>query len=79
MTAPWKLRFSTPTISEVRWADARPARLGVVSTESGTSQAWAWDLESGSRRQVSDQGVGAEEVHLTPDGEALVWWLDLLG
>ncbi len=79
MTAPWKLRFSAPTISEARWADARPARLGVVSTESGTSQAWAWDLESGSRRQVSGHGVGAEEVHVTPDGEALVWWLDLLG
>ena len=75
----WKRRFSAPRIDDVRWAGVAPDRLGVVSTESGSSQAWAWDLASGERRQVSSGGVGAEEVHVTPDGEAIVWWLDPLG
>jgi len=75
----WKRRFTAPRIGEVRWADAAPHRLGVISTESGSSQAWAWDLASGERRQVSSGGVGAEEVHVTPDGGAIVWWLDPLG
>jgi dipeptidyl aminopeptidase/acylaminoacyl peptidase len=75
----WKRRFSAPRIDEVRWAGVAPDRLGVVSTESGSSQAWAWDLASGERRQASSGGVGAEEVHVMPDGEAIVWWLDPLG
>jgi dienelactone hydrolase len=51
----------------------------VVSTESGSSQAWAWDLGSGERRLASTEGVGAEEVHLLPDGSGVVWWLDPVG
>ncbi len=79
MTDPWELRFTAPRIEEVRWAAGAAERLGVVSTESGRSQAWAWDLATGERRQASNGGVGAEEVHITPDGEGVVWWLDELG
>jgi dienelactone hydrolase len=75
----WKRRFTTPTISEVAWSVARPERLGVISTESGSSQAWAWDLGSGLRRRASFGGAGAEEVHVTPDGAGLVWWFDATG
>ncbi len=79
MTDVWRQRFTAPTLNQVRWAPAAPSRLGVVSTESGTSQAWAWDLASGSRRLASSDGIGAEEVHVTADGEGIVWWLDPLG
>jgi len=79
MTEPWELRFTTPQITEVRWASRAPERLGVVSTESGESQAWMWDLRTGERRQASRGGVGAEEVHVMPAGDAVVWWLDPLG
>ena len=61
------------------WAPGRPERAAVVSTESGSFQAWAWDLASGERRQVSAEGVGAEDVHLVPDGSGVVWWLDPVG
>ena len=44
----------------------------MISTESGSFQAWAWDLGSGVRRQVSGEGVGAEEVHLLPDESTIV-------
>ena len=79
MTETWKGRFTAPTISQIRWASAAPDRLGVVSTESGVSQAWAWSLSTGARRLVSAAGIGAEEVHVTPDGTGIVWWLDPLG
>jgi dienelactone hydrolase len=72
----WKLRFTTPSIAELRWAAGRPERVGVVSTESGTTQAWAWDLESGRRTLVSTSGVGAEEVHIASDGSSVLWWFD---
>jgi dienelactone hydrolase len=75
----WKLRYSQPRIEQVAWATHRPDRLGVISTESGSLQAWAWDLGSGVRRRASGEGVGAEEVHLLPDGSAVIWWLDPVG
>jgi dienelactone hydrolase len=77
--AAWKRRFTDPTISQVAWASEAPNRLGVISTEGGSSQAWAWDLTTGERHRASVGGVGAEEVHLVPDGSGLVWWLDPSG
>jgi dienelactone hydrolase len=80
MTSPqWKRRFTAPTIQEVAWADLAPGRLGVVSSESGASQAWSWDLATGDRRLASTLGVGAEEVHVLPDGSGVVWWHDESG
>jgi dipeptidyl aminopeptidase/acylaminoacyl peptidase len=78
-TPAWKRRYLAPRIDTVTWAAQRQDRLGVVTTESGSSQAWAWDLITGQRRQISAEGVGAEEVHLLPDGSGVVWWLDPVG
>src|SRR5262245_48151845 len=75
----WTLRFTHPTIEQVAWPATRADRVGAVTTEDGSVQAWAWDLASQERRRVSTGGVGAEEVHLTPDGEGVVWWLDETG
>ena len=75
----WKRRYLAPRIEMFTWAPGRPERAAVVSTESGSFQAWAWDLASGERRQVSAEGVGAEDVHLVPDGSGVVWWLDPVG
>jgi dipeptidyl aminopeptidase/acylaminoacyl peptidase len=79
MARDWRERFTAPSIEEFRWAADVPSRLAVVSNESGSSQAWAWDLETGARRQASSGGVGAEEAHILPDGSGVVWWLDALG
>jgi dipeptidyl aminopeptidase/acylaminoacyl peptidase len=81
MTQPpaWQRRYLAPRITQIAWGAERPDRLGIVSTESGSYQAWAWDLTTGERRQVSHEGVGAEEVHVLPDGSGLVWWLDATG
>jgi dienelactone hydrolase len=77
--ADWKRRFTAPSIDAVTWARLMPHRLGVVSTENGSSQAWTWDLDSGERRLASTLGVGAEEVHALPDGSGVVWWHDETG
>ena len=76
---PWKKRFTVPTLSELRWASEAPERLGVVSTEDGSSQAWAWDLPTGRRTKVSTTGMGAEEVQVLPDGSGVLWWHDPTG
>ena len=78
-TATWKVRFTAPRIADLRWASHAPDRLGAVTNESGTWQAWTWDLPSGARRQASHVAIGAEEVHVLPDGSGIVWWDDLTG
>jgi acetyl esterase/lipase len=75
----WKRRFTAPEIRSVRWADASPDRLAVISTEGGAIGAWAWDRTGGDRRRVSGASVGTEEAFVTPDGLGVVWWEDLLG
>ena len=72
----WALRFCRPTIEQLGWAPLAPDHLAAVTTEDGSWQAWAWDLETGGRRKVSDRGVGAEEAHILPDGTGVVWWHD---
>jgi dipeptidyl aminopeptidase/acylaminoacyl peptidase len=78
-TSDWRRRLTAPTVGTADWSPTRPDRLAVVSTESGVSQAWSWDLATGVRRQASAEGVGAEEAHLTPDGDGVIWWLDPQG
>lgn len=78
-TTDWRRRLTAPTVGVADWSATRPDRLAVVSTESGVSQAWSWDLRSDTRRQASAEGVGAEEAHITPDGTGVVWWLDPQG
>ena len=75
----WTLRFTHPTIEQVAWAPGSPDHLAAVTTEDGSTQAWAWDLRSGERRRVSHGGVGAEEAHIVPDGTGVVWWYDEVG
>ena len=75
----WTLRFTHPTIEQVAWASEIPDHLAAVTTEDGSTQAWAWDLRSDERRRVSHGGVGAEEAHIVPDGSGVVWWYDEVG
>lgn len=75
----WRQRFTAPTIHQIAWAEQAPDRLGVVSSESGSLQAWWWDLTTGERGVASNGGAGAEEVHVLPDGSGVVWWFDPSG
>jgi dienelactone hydrolase len=75
----WRRRFTAPQISDLSLVTGVPDRAAVVTNENGDLQAWSWDLPSDRRVRMSHGGVGAEEAHLTPDGQSVVWWLDPVG
>ena len=75
----WTLRFTHPSVEQVAWASAAPDRAAAVTTEDGSTQAWAWDVRADERRRVSTGSVGAEEAHILPDGSGVVWWYDEIG
>lgn len=71
----WIRRFSAPRSGFPSWSASDPRRLAYVSTQSGSWQVWTCDLDSGERRQVTEDAVGVEHVLVAPDGR-LVWWTD---
>ena len=73
---PWQQRFRAPTITFPSWSRTAPGRLAYTSDESGSYQAYAWDLTTGERRRVTDEAVGVIEATVTGDGEAVVWFRD---
>ncbi len=54
---PWIARFKAPTVSFPSWNRHAPDRVVVATTESGRWQLWSWDLTTGERRQVTDDGT----------------------
>lgn len=76
---PWVARFTAVELSFPAWSAVRPERLVVLSSESGTLQAWAWNLQTGERRRVSDEAVGVEAAFPTADGQGVAWFRDRTG
>ena len=74
----WERRFTATSVGFPAWSDAEPDHLALITTRSGASQVWTYDLGDGSWRQVTDDPVGIEHVMVAPDGR-LVWWLDATG
>ncbi len=73
----WARRFTAPARGFPRWDPRRPDRLAAVSNEGGSWQAWTFDPD-GTRRPVTAERIGVEEVLVAPDGR-LVWWHDPTG
>ncbi|MCS0638652.1 prolyl oligopeptidase family serine peptidase [Streptomyces sp. LP05-1] len=69
----WERRFRAPRVSLPEWAWDAPGRGLFVSNATGTYELYAWDRESGHRRQVTDRANGTTDGTLTADG-AWVWW-----
>ncbi len=74
----WIRRFAATTLGFPRWAAAAPGRLALVTNRSGSWQVWAHDVADGGWRQVTDEPVGVEAVHVLPDGR-ICWWRDATG
>ncbi|HUL85049.1 MAG TPA: alpha/beta fold hydrolase [Actinomycetota bacterium] len=74
----WIRRFAATTLGFPRWAAAAPGKLALVTNRSGSWQVWAHDLADGGWRQVTDEPVGVEAVHVLPDGR-ICWWRDATG
>ena len=76
---PWEQRFRAPVSFLPEWSSRAPDRLVYASNESGIWQLHAWDLATGTRRQVTDHAVGLLDGTPTLDGKGVLWFQDETG
>jgi pimeloyl-ACP methyl ester carboxylesterase len=79
VTARWQARFRAPRVSLPEWAQDAPHRSLYSSDVSGVVEQYAWDRETGQRRQVTDRPNGTLMSTLSPDGETIWWFADTDG
>jgi len=77
--AAWEARFRAPTLSLPSWSRHAPGRLVLTSDETGSFQAYVWDLASGSRRRITDERVGVIDATVSADGSRAIWFSDPSG
>jgi dipeptidyl aminopeptidase/acylaminoacyl peptidase len=77
--AAWEARFRAPTLSLATWSRHAPGRLVLTSDETGSFQAYVWDLASGSRRRITDERVGVTDATVSADGSRAIWFSDPSG
>jgi dipeptidyl aminopeptidase/acylaminoacyl peptidase len=51
----------------------------LTSDETGSFQAYVWDLASGSRRRITDERVGVTDATVSADGSRAIWFSDPSG
>src|SRR5262245_37969227 len=73
--AAWKQRFRAPTILWTQVAAANKTRGIVASTRSGTAQIYAWDVPTGSQRQLTQHEGGLITAYLDAAGR-YIYYLD---
>ena len=61
------------------WSPLAPEHTVYASNESGVWQVHAWDVSTGTRRQVSESSVGVTDGTPTLDGEGVLWFDDETG
>ena len=74
-SAPWKQRFRAPAIAVSQLAWTNPTRGLVTVNQTGVYQLYAWDVPSGSMKQLTDRPEGMLFGMLSPDGRH-VYYLD---
>ena len=75
----WERRFRAPVAFLPEWSPHAPSRLVYPSNESGIWQVHALDLETGTRRRVTDHPIGLQDGVPTLDGTGIVWFQDETG
>ena len=76
--ATWKRRFRATTVMFPTWSRERPERLLYLSNAGGKFEVYAWDQQTGDRRQVTDRAEGTGyrvSSRLDPRGD-WIWWFD---
>jgi hypothetical protein len=76
----WKRRLAVPYFSGTSIAAEIPSR-GVVVTDApdGTFQLFAWNVETGELRQVTNNPTGVNQGWIAPDGQYIVYFHDESG
>jgi hypothetical protein len=73
--APWKQRFRAPIVAWTKIAPSNRERGLVANNTSGKFQLYAWDVPSGSLRQLTDRPAGILFGELSGDGR-YIYYLD---
>jgi dipeptidyl aminopeptidase/acylaminoacyl peptidase len=73
--ARWKQRYRAPVVAWTQTAPSNPARGLVVNNTSGKYQLYAWDVPTGTLRQLTDRPAGILYGALSGDGR-YVYYLD---
>jgi hypothetical protein len=64
----WKERFGAPVVAWTQIARANPTRGLAVTNSSGKNQLYAWDVPSGTLRQLTDRPAGIQFGEISGDG-----------
>ncbi|HSD49280.1 MAG TPA: S9 family peptidase, partial [Actinomycetota bacterium] len=75
----WRERFRAPTLTLPEWSRHAPHRAVLISDETGSFQAYAYDVASRARRKVTDERVGVMYATASADGREVVWFSDPTG
>ena len=71
----WKQRFRAPVVAWAQIARANPMRGLAVTNSSGKYQLYAWDVPSGTLRQLTDWQAGLQYGEISGDG-LYIYYLD---
>lgn len=77
--ATWERRFRAAVSFLPEWSPHGPDHGVYASNEPGVWQLHAWDVETGERRQVTEEPVGVVDGAPTLDGEGVLWFQDETG
>jgi dipeptidyl aminopeptidase/acylaminoacyl peptidase len=75
----WRDRFRAGVVRAAARASRRPDRGVIVADHEGNDEAYAWDVETGALRKVSDSGTAVLEAAIRPDGASIVYHRDPTG
>ncbi|MDQ2690433.1 MAG: prolyl oligopeptidase family serine peptidase [Chloroflexota bacterium] len=73
--APWKQRFRAPIVAWTKIAPSNRERGLAANNSSGKFQLYAWNVPSGSLRQLTDRPAGILFGELSGDGR-YIYYLD---
>ena len=71
----WKQRFRAPVVAWAQIARANPTRGLAVTNSSGKYQLYAWDVPSGTLRQLTNWQAGLQYGEISGDGR-YIYYLD---
>ena len=71
----WKQRFRAPVVAWAQIARTDPTRGLAVTNSSGKYQLYAWDVPSGTLRQLTDWQAGIQYGEISGDGR-YIYYLD---
>lgn len=77
--AAWKKRFRVPTVPLTQIAKNNPKRGLTASNQSGVYQLYAWDVDTGEMRQITDKPAGIFMGFISADGNYILFHDDEQG